>query len=178
MERFARVAPLAAAQPPLNLFERQAEEDIVRWCSQNGVATLTYGALCRGLLSGKIDQSTKFEGDDLRNSDPKFQPARFGQYLEAVKLLDRFARSRYGKDVLALAVRWVLDTPGVSVALWGVRRAEELAPIDDVMGWHLDDEARAYIDEVVRQSVRDPVGPEFMAPPEYPPEPPEQPAPL
>jgi hypothetical protein len=51
-------------------------------------------------------------------------------------------------------------------------------PVDDVTGWHLDDEARAYVDEVIRQSVRDPVGPEFMAPPEVPPESPEQPAPV
>jgi aryl-alcohol dehydrogenase-like predicted oxidoreductase len=171
MERFQRVAPIAAAQPPLNLFERQAEGDILPWCRAQGVATLTYGALCRGLLTGTIDERTRFEGDDLRKTDPKFQPPRFAQYLEAVKLLDRFARERYGKSVLAFAVRWVLDTPGVSVALWGARHPGELAPLDDMMDWHLDDEARAYVDEVIRHSVRDPVGPEFMAPPERGPEP-------
>jgi hypothetical protein len=68
--------------------------------------------------------------------------------------------------MLALAVRWVLDTPGVSVALWGARHPSELEPVDDILGWRLDEEARAYIDEVIRTSVRDPVGPEFMAPPE------------
>src|SRR5262249_54517854 len=91
MERFRSVAPIASAQPPLNLFERQAEEDILPWCRANEVATLTYGALCRGLLSGTIDQSTQFEGDDLRKTDPKFQPPRFEQYLQAVTLRDRFA---------------------------------------------------------------------------------------
>lgn len=170
MERFARIAPLASAQPPLNLFERQAEADILPWCRANGVATLTYGALCRGLLAGTIDGGTIFAGDDLRKSDPKFLPPRFEQYLEAVTLLDRFAREKYGKGVLALAVRWVLDTPGVSVALWGARHPGELAPLDDLFGWQLDAEARAYIDEVIRTSVRDPVGPEFMAPPERAPE--------
>ncbi len=166
MERFRRVAPLAAAQPPLNLFERQAEADILPWCRAHGVATLTYGALCRGLLTGAIDENTTFEGDDLRKTDPKFQPPRFAQYLQAVKLLERFAREQYGKTVLALALRWVLDTPGASVALWGARHPAELEPVDDILGWRLDDQARAYIDEVIRTSVRDPVGPEFMAPPE------------
>jgi aryl-alcohol dehydrogenase-like predicted oxidoreductase len=170
MERFQRVTPLASAQPPLNLFERQDEADILPWCRANGVATLTYGALCRGLLSGAIDQNTKFEGDDLRKTDPKFQPPRFAQYLQAVTLLERFARERYGKGVLALAVRWVLDTPGVSVALWGARNVGELEPLDDMLGWQLDDEARAYIDNVIQESVRDPVGSEFMAPPEREPE--------
>jgi aryl-alcohol dehydrogenase-like predicted oxidoreductase len=176
MERFQRVVPLASAQPPLNLFERQAEEDIIPWCREHGVATLTYGALCRGLLGGLIDERTKFEGDDLRKTDPKFQPPRFKQYLAAVKLLDRFADERYHKGVLALALRWVLDTPGVSVALWGARHPGELAPVGDTMGWHLDEEARAYIDEVIAQTVRDPVGPEFMAPPETGPEETAQPA--
>jgi aryl-alcohol dehydrogenase-like predicted oxidoreductase len=166
MERFARVVSLASAQPPLNLFERQAEEEIIPWCKSAGVGTITYGALCRGLLSGALDERTRFAGDDLRKTDPKFQPPRFAQYLAAVKLLDRFASERYRKNVLALAIRWVLDTPGVSIALWGARHPEELGPVGDTMGWHLDEEARTYIDEALAQAVRDPVGPEFMAPPE------------
>lgn len=170
MERFRRVAPLASAQPPLNLFEREAQRDILPWCRENRVATLTYGALCRGLLSGAINQNTKFKGDDLRKTDPKFQPPRFEHYLTAVNLLERYARERYGKSVLVLAVRWVLDQPGVSVALWGASHPSELDPLNDILGWHLDDQADAHIDEVLAQSIKKPVGPEFMAPPEHAPE--------
>jgi aryl-alcohol dehydrogenase-like predicted oxidoreductase len=166
MERFRRVAPLAAAQPPLNLFEREAMEKIVPWCRTNGVATLTYGALCRGLLSGTIGKDTRFEGDDLRKTDPKFLPPRFAQYTQAVDRLERFARENYGKAVLPLALRWVLDQSGVSVALWGARHPGELDPLRDVMGWKLDNAALASMDKIVTESVRDPVGPEFMAPPE------------
>src|SRR5262245_14188683 len=42
MERFRNVTPIVAVQPPLNLFERQAEADIIPWCRERGVATLTY----------------------------------------------------------------------------------------------------------------------------------------
>lgn len=166
MDRFRRVAPLAAAQPPLNLFEREAMETIIPWCRSNNVATLTYGALCRGLLSGTISKDTRFEGDDLRKTDPKFLPPRFAEYTRAVDMLRQFARKNYGKEVLPLAVRWVLDQPGVSVALWGARHPAELNPLRDVMGWKLDKEALAAMDKIVAESVRDPVGPEFMAPPE------------
>lgn len=166
MERFTKVAPLATAQPPLNLFERAAQQTILPWCRANGVGALTYGALCRGLLTGTIDEQTTFTGDDLRKTDPKFQPPRFAQYLEAVRLLERYARDRYQKSMLALAVRWVLDQPGVSIALWGARHPGELSPVSDIVGWQLDAEALAYIDEVIAHSVRDPVGAEFMAPPE------------
>jgi aryl-alcohol dehydrogenase-like predicted oxidoreductase len=170
MEHFRRVAPKASAQPPLNLFERQAQKDILPWCRENGVATLTYGALCRGLLSGAINKNTKFKGDDLRNTDPKFQPPRFEQYLKAVHLLEEYAREHYGKGVLALAVRWVLDQRGVSVALWGASHPGELDPLNDILGWHLDDKALAHIDGILAQCIKDPVGPEFMAPPEHAPD--------
>jgi aryl-alcohol dehydrogenase-like predicted oxidoreductase len=168
MERFHSVTPIAAAQPPLNLFEREAKADIIPWCREHGVATLTYGALCRGLLSGAIGKGTQFFGDDLRKLDPKFQPPRFEQYLNAVALLERYAHERYRAGVLALAMRWVLDTPGVSVALWGPRHPSELIPVDELMRFHLDDEARAYMDGILAETVHDPIGPEFMAPPERP----------
>ncbi|RJS23310.1 general stress protein [Corallococcus sp. H22C18031201] len=166
MERFRRIAPLSSAQPPLNLFEREALEEIIPWCRAHGVSTLTYGALCRGLLTGTMKEDTRFEGDDLRKTDPKFLPPRYAQYLQAVQRLAQFASERYGKGMLPFAIRWVLDQPGVTVALWGARHPGELAPLREVTGWSLDSEALAYTDSVVSESVRDPVGPEFMAPPE------------
>src|SRR5499433_1789322 len=158
MERFRRVAPLASAQPPLNLFEREAMDKIIPWCRTNKVATLTYGALCRGLLTGKIGKDTRFEGDDLRKTDPKFLAPRFAQYTRAVDMLQRFARDNYRKEVLPLALRWVLDQPGVSVALWGARHPGELEPLRDVMGWKLNNAALAAMDKIVAESVHDPVG--------------------
>src|SRR6266550_2118763 len=50
IERFRRVAPVHVVQPPYNLFERGIEADILPYCRKNGIATLGYGALCRGLL--------------------------------------------------------------------------------------------------------------------------------
>jgi aryl-alcohol dehydrogenase-like predicted oxidoreductase len=164
MERFRRVAPLHSVQPPYNLFERGIEADILPYCREHGIGVLGYGALCRGLLSGKIGAATRFAGDDLRKSDPKFQPPRFAQYLAAVERLDHLAQQRHGKRVIHLAVRWLLDQ-GVTAALWGARHPDQLDPVDAVMGWSLDSADRAVIDRLLRGTVIDPVGPEFMAPP-------------
>ena len=111
----------------------------------------------------KLD--TEFQGDDVRKIDPKFQPPRYAQYLKAVERLDRFAQENYGKGVLELAVRWTLDQPFVTVALWGARHPNQLTPIADVTGWKLGAAALKTINEIVRESISDPVGPEFMAPP-------------
>jgi aryl-alcohol dehydrogenase-like predicted oxidoreductase len=67
--------------------------------------------------------------------------------------------------VLALAVRWVLDR-GPTIALWGARRPAQLDGIEKVFGWRLDEKAFAQIDAIVASFVKDPVGPEFMAPPQ------------
>ena len=117
MRAFRAVAPLHTAQPPYNLFEREAEKDVLPYCRDNAIATLAYGSLCCGLLSGRVKADRAFTGDDLRRSDPKFQPPRLEQYLRAVERLDAFARETYGKRVLHLAVRWVLDQQPLSIAL-------------------------------------------------------------
>ena len=167
IERFRHVAQLHVVQPPYNLFEREIEAELMPYCRQSGLATLTYGALCRGLLSGKLKQNARFEGDDLRQTDPKFQPPRYAQYLAAVQHLDQFAKDSYGKRVIHLAVRWLLDQ-GATTALWGARHPGQLQPIDEVFGWSLDPAAKAEIDRILRVSITDPVGPEFMAPPPRP----------
>jgi len=95
IERFRRVAKLSVVQSPNNLYESEIEVELLPYCQQAGLATLTYGALCRGLLSGKLQEDAHFDGDDLRLSDPKFRPPRFAQYLTAVRRLDQFARDRY-----------------------------------------------------------------------------------
>jgi aryl-alcohol dehydrogenase-like predicted oxidoreductase len=164
MERFRRVAPLHVLQPPYNLFERGIEADLLPYCHKNKIATLGYGALCRGLLSGRMQAETTFDGDDLRRTDPKFVKPRFAQYLAAVDRLDRFARQRFGKRVIHLAVRWMLDQ-GITTALWGARHPHQLEPVDEVSGWSLDPSAKDEIDRILRDTISDSVGPEFMAPP-------------
>jgi aryl-alcohol dehydrogenase-like predicted oxidoreductase len=164
MERFRRVAPLHVLQPPYNLFERAIETDLLPYCRKNRIATLGYGALCRGLLSGRMQTDTVFDGGDLRRTEPKFKEPRFAQYLAAVAKLDRLARQRFGKRVIHLAVRWMLDQ-GITTALWGARRPGQLQPVDEVTGWSLDASARDEIDRILAETITDPVGPEFMAPP-------------
>ncbi|NVN11987.1 aldo/keto reductase [Nguyenibacter vanlangensis] len=164
MEQFRAVAPLAAVQPPYNLFERAIEADILPWSVAHGLAVLAYGPLCRGLLSGRMSADTSFDADDLRSVDPKFRAPRFAQYLAAVAALQDFARQRFDRSVLALAVRWVLDQ-GPTIALWGARKPEQIAGIDQAIGWHLSADDKAEIDRILATHVTDPVGPEFMAPP-------------
>ena len=165
IEAFGKVAPVQTVQSPYNLFERAIEDDVLPYCRAGGIVTLAYGALCRGLLSGRMTAQTQFAGDDLRKHDPKFQAPRFTQYLQAVERLDRFAQVNFGRRVIHLALRWVLDRQDSTIALWGARRPDQLAPIAGLAGWRIDSSAMAEIDRILSETVVDAVGPEFMAPP-------------
>ena len=166
MDEFRKVAPLHTAQPPYNLFERTIDRDVLPYCHDHDIVVLAYGSLCRGLLSGRMSETSHFTGDDLRKSDPKFQAPRFVQYLAAVKQLDRVAKERFGRSIIHLAVRWVLDRNKMNIALWGARRADQLSPIGGALGWQIDSQVMVEIDQILGETIKDPVGPEFMAPPE------------
>ena len=163
MEAFAKAAVIDVAQLPYNLFERQIEATQLPWAKAHGLTVLSYGSICRGLLSGKFNSNSKFKGDDLRKNDPKFQQPRFDMYLHAVDSLGSLAKTRFDHNVLALALRWVLDEG--TVALWGARNPTQMDPVKEVMGWSMDPSARAAVREILRSTLTDEVGPEFMAPP-------------
>lgn len=165
MNRFMSAAELHTVQPPYNLFERQTEREVLPYVRENNLNAFAYGPLCRGLLTGTMGPDTKFTGDDLRLLDPKFQPPRFAQYLSAVQQLDDLAKEKYGKRVMDLAVRWVLDQPGITTALWGARHPAELEAVNATLDWKLDSDALAAIDQILRKTIPNPIGPEFMAPP-------------
>jgi aryl-alcohol dehydrogenase-like predicted oxidoreductase len=165
MDAFRAAAKLDAVQPPYNLFEREIEADVLPYAAGSGLTVLSYGALCRGLLSGRMRADTIFDQGDLRRVDPKFQGARFRHYVAAVEQLATLARERFDRSVLALAVRWVLDQ-GPTIALWGARRPDQLRAIREIEGWRIDDATKRDIDSILQRHVIDPVSPTFMAPPE------------
>jgi aryl-alcohol dehydrogenase-like predicted oxidoreductase len=165
MDAFRRAAPLHTVQPPYNLFERQIEDDVLPYCRRHHLTTVTYGALCRGLLSGRMKPDTRFARDDIRRVDPKFQAPRYAQYLKAVDRLENLAQERYDKHVIDLAVRWLLDQPDVGIALWGARRPDQLDAVDGAFGWTIDAQTTRAVDTILTEEIGAAIGPEFMAPP-------------
>ncbi|MBA3720852.1 MAG: aldo/keto reductase [Parachlamydiaceae bacterium] len=165
MKEFKKYAPLHTSQPPFNIFEQEAENTILAYCLKEEIATIGYSGLARGLLSGKMTKDRKFKDDDLRKGmDPKFQEPRFSQYVNAADALKAWVKNKYQRPLIALAVRWVLDKK-VNVSLWGARNPEQLKDIDSVFGWKLNDQDFKEIDKIIGENVKDPIGPQFMAPP-------------
>ena len=123
-----------------------------------------YGPLCCGLLAGEMNKVTTVPKDELRSGDPKFQRPKFEHYLAAVEDLKKIAE-KHGKNILALAIRWVLDQ-GPTVALWGARKPAQIDGIAEAFGWSLSAEDKREIDAILNRHVPDPIEPDFMAPPQ------------
>jgi aryl-alcohol dehydrogenase-like predicted oxidoreductase len=163
IEEFRKIAPVHALQSSYNLFEREIEALELPYCKKNGIALLGYGPLCRGLLSGRMRKSTKFEGDDLRKIDPKFQEPNFSHYLNSISQLQAWVAGKYGRTILELALRFVMDK-GIDIPLWGARRPQQLDLLEKVWDWTLSPSDLEEIDQIINESIAEPLGPEFMAP--------------
>jgi aryl-alcohol dehydrogenase-like predicted oxidoreductase len=163
IKNFRSKVYLSALQFPFNLFEREQEDTTLRYSKENGMVSMGYSSLCRGLLTGTLREDQIFE--ELRkNFDPKFKNPYFAQYLICVGRLEQWVRDKYNKPITALAVRWSLDK-GVDVALWGARKPEELDPIKTLMDWKLTDDDLKELDSIISETIVNPIGPQFMSPP-------------
>jgi aryl-alcohol dehydrogenase-like predicted oxidoreductase len=163
IDELAKHVPITSVQPPYNLFERAIDHDVLPYAQEKKISVLAYSSICRGLLSGRITADTTYEGDDLRRIDPKFTVPRVSQYLAAVEQFKTLAKNHYGKSVMALAMRWVLDRG--AIALWGARTPNQLDPIDDMMGWSISPEHMTAIDAILSDAIDEPIGPDYLAPP-------------
>ena len=117
-------------QPRYNLLFREIETELLPLCRARGIGVIPYNPLAGGFLSGKHvqggepTQGTRFTlgwaGKIYQNR--YWQEAQF----RAVERLRKEAESR-GQDLVAVAVKWVLDQPGISSAIVGASRPEQLA---------------------------------------------------
>ena len=151
-------------QPPFNMFERDAEKELLPFCLENGIATLAYGGLCRGLLTGKFAGTEQFARGDLRRGDPKFKPDRFRQYVKAVEKFRKLA-TKYNKTPAQFALRWALQQPGITTVIAGARTAAQVEDNIGVSDWKIEQADLDKVSNILAKDIKTPVGPEFMAPP-------------
>ncbi|MGY1779522.1 aldo/keto reductase [Geodermatophilus sp. SYSU D01036] len=157
---------VASIQVILNVFRRKPLEELLPAAQRAGVGILARVPLASGLLSGKYDESTTFGADDHRNYNRQGEAFDVGETFAGVPYEVGVAAAREftaicGDRVPAqVALRWVVQQPGVTCVIPGARSVEQvrsnvaaagLAPLTDA---ELADLERLY-DERIRQHVHD-----------------------
>jgi aryl-alcohol dehydrogenase-like predicted oxidoreductase len=148
LEEFAAECALAAFQPPYNMLVRQIEADTLPWCREHGVAVLVYWPLMKGLLAGKIGRDQVFGPDDSRSRYPMFQGRERQKNLDLVDRLRAIAEAA-GHTVAELAINWTVRRSGVTAALCGAKRPEQIRECARGSGWQLTPEQLAEIDQAL-----------------------------
>jgi aryl-alcohol dehydrogenase-like predicted oxidoreductase len=141
LERCEPIRHVDSLQPPLNLLNRAAREDVIPWARQHGTGVIVYSPMASGRLTGTFtrERVERLAPDDWRRSDPGFQEPRLSQALELVERLRPIA-DRLGCSVAALAIAWTLAVPGVTGAIVGARRASQVDDWLEAGDLDLDDE--------------------------------------
>ncbi len=147
---FAAVCPLAAFQPPYNMLLRQIEADTLPWCRRQGVAVMAYWPLMKGLLAGRIARDQVFGPDDSRRKYPMFLGEERRKNHDLVDRLQAIAR-RSGHSVADLVIRWTVEQPGITSALCGAKRPDQIRQNAGGSGWQLDAEQLAEIDQALAE---------------------------
>src|SRR6187200_2984704 len=74
IRRAHAVQPVAALQSEYSLWWREPEEQILPTLEELGIGFVPFSPLGKGFLTGKIDQNTKFDPSDFRNTVPRLSP--------------------------------------------------------------------------------------------------------
>lgn len=114
-------------QPELNLLRRDAAAEAIPWCAGRAIGVIVYSPMRSGLLTGRFspERSAALPDDDWRRTDADFQEPRLSRNLALVERLKSIADG-LGTSLPELAVAWALTWPGVSGAIVGARRPEQI----------------------------------------------------
>lgn len=124
-QQFCSVCPIAAAQPHYNMLQREIEADRLPWCVQNNVAIVVYWPLMKGFLAGKLQRDHQWDPRDGRQKYPIFQGEQWTKTHDFVDTLRGISR-QVGCTVAQLVVAWTIQRPGITAALCGAKRPEQI----------------------------------------------------
>ncbi|MGC8668162.1 MAG: aldo/keto reductase [Chthonomonadales bacterium] len=150
LERCEAIRHVDSVQPPYSLLRREAEREILPWCSAHGTGVIVYSPMQSGLLSGTFDVA-RLAPDDWRRRSPFFQEPQLSRALALVEALRPIAR-REGLTVGQLAVAWTLMHPSVTGAIVGARNPKQVEENAGAMGRHLHADTLRAIEEALQSA--------------------------
>jgi aryl-alcohol dehydrogenase-like predicted oxidoreductase len=139
---------VVSEQPPYNLLDRRAENELLPMCEHHDVAVVPWSPLAAGVLAGRYDRLDQVPEDSRAALVPMTRERMNERALDIARAVGALARER-GLTTSQLALLWAKDQPGVTAPIIGPRT---LAQLDDALGvlhLALDDDARVACDALV-----------------------------
>jgi aryl-alcohol dehydrogenase-like predicted oxidoreductase len=120
IRRAHAVQSVAALQSEYSLWWREPEAEVIPTLEELGIGFVPFSPLGKGFLTGKIDDSTKFDTSDFRNTVPRFTPEARKANQALVDLLGTIAKRKNATPaqialVWLLAQKpWIVPIPGTT----------------------------------------------------------------
>jgi aryl-alcohol dehydrogenase-like predicted oxidoreductase len=168
----ARIEPIRhvdSVQPPLNLIERRACDELLPWTREHGSGVIAYSPLASGLLSGGFaERRATLAADDWRRTGTapaawKFREPHLSRALDLVEEIRPIA-ARLDVPVGVVAIAWVLSLEGVTGAIAGARRPAQVDDWVAALALSLDDGSRAGLEEAIAKIFPEPGPPDDARP--------------
>jgi aryl-alcohol dehydrogenase-like predicted oxidoreductase len=125
IRRAHAVQPVTALQSEYSLWTREPEAEIIPTLEELGIGFVPYSPLGRGFLTGKIDENTKFDSGDFRNTLPRFTEEARKANRSLIDLLSKIA-ARKNVSPAQIALAWLLAQKPWIVPIPGTRKTERL----------------------------------------------------
>lgn len=151
--------PLASHQVQYSPLDMRPDRGIAALCARHGIGLQCYGSLAGGFLSDRwVGAEPPPVAGDRSQAKYRLIIEEFGGWTLYQELLQALAAvgRRRGASVSAVALRWVLDRPGVATAIVGARTDAHLADLLSVEALRLDDEDRSAIAAVTSRAAGPP----------------------
>lgn len=149
MEEAAKYADIDFIQVQYSMLEREREVEM-RYAEAHGMATMGYGVLGGGLLTGRYRELRTYETMDSRNRFYKF--FREPGWTKAQKLLgvmDEISAARGGVPLSEIAVNWALQKSFLTTALFGTQHRARAIENCHALDWTLSDDEVAKLDQAL-----------------------------
>ena len=125
IRRAHAVQPVTALQSEYSLWWRQPEEVVLSTLEELGIGFVPFAPLGKGFLTGKINEDTKFENTDFRNTVPRFNTENRKANQALVDLLGKFAEPKE-MTLAQLALAWLLAKKPWIVPIPGTTKLHRL----------------------------------------------------
>jgi aryl-alcohol dehydrogenase-like predicted oxidoreductase len=134
LQRAMRVAPVASLQPPYSLLRRDVEAELLPFCRENNIGVVAYSPMQSGLLTDRFDPA-RLTADDWRLRD--FSEEDFARARALVDQLSPLA-AESGRTMAQLSVAWVNAQAGLTAAIVGARRPDQIEETVKAGEWALN----------------------------------------
>lgn len=140
----------ASEQPPYNLLDRRAENEMIPLCLKYNLAVLPWSPLAMGILAGRYNRPGESPAGSRREiwKNPILNERITARGIEVGRKLAEMAAER-GLTASQLALLWVKDQPGVTAPIVGPRTMQHLEDALPVMEMSLDEADRPLFDALV-----------------------------